>query len=79
MTGQSRGQDFRPVFEYVEKLREEREFSDLKGLIYFTDGDGKFPKKMPDYKTAFVFIEGEEERPPVPAWAIQLVLEADDI
>lgn len=73
------GTDFRPVFEYVEKLREEREFSDLKGLIYFTDGDGKFPKKMPDYKTAFVFIEGEEERPPVPAWAIQLVLEADDI
>ncbi|MBQ2747951.1 MAG: metallopeptidase, partial [Firmicutes bacterium] len=73
------GTDFRPVFEYVEKLREEKEFTDLRGLIYFTDGDGTFPKKMPDYKAAFVFIETEEDRPPVPPWAIQLVLEADDI
>lgn len=73
------GTDFRPVFEYVEKLREDKEFSDLRGLIYFTDGDGTFPKQMPDYKTAFVFVENDEERPPVPPWAIQLVLEADDI
>lgn len=73
------GTDFRPVFEYVEKLREEKEFTDLRGLIYFTDGDGTFPKKMPDYKAAFVFIETEEDGPPVPPWAIQLVLEADDI
>lgn len=33
------GTDFRPVFEEVERMREKREFSDLKALIYFTDGD----------------------------------------
>ena len=30
------GTDFRPAFEYVEELRQNREFTDLKGMIYFT-------------------------------------------
>ena len=32
------GTDFRPVFEYVDELIERREFTNLNGLIYFTDG-----------------------------------------
>ena len=39
------GTDFRPVFEYVNEMIEQREFDDLKGLIYFTDGNGTYPKK----------------------------------
>lgn len=73
------GTDFRPVFEYVEQLRQNREFSNLKGLIYFTDGYGEFPAKKPDYNTAFVFVDDEYNNPDVPPWAIKLILQSDEI
>lgn len=73
------GTDFRPVFEYVDRLRQEKEFSNLKGLIYFTDGYGKFPAKKPDYETAFVFMDDAFNNPNVPPWAIKLVLQKDEI
>lgn len=73
------GTDFRPVFEYVENLRKNKEFINLKGLIYFTDGYGTFPAKKPDYQTAFVFVDDEYNNPDVPAWAIKLVLQKDEI
>lgn len=73
------GTDFRPVFSYVEELRRAKEFRNLKGLIYFTDGYGVFPEKKPDYPTAFVFVNGRYEIPEVPPWAIQLVLEPEEI
>ena len=73
------GTDFRPVFEYVEKLRSEKEFQNLKGLIYFTDGWGEFPTQKPDYNTAFVFVEDELNNPYVPPWAIKLILQKDEI
>ena len=73
------GTDFRPVFEYVEELRKNKEFTNLKGLIYFTDGYGAFPARKPDYDTAFVFIDDDYNNPDVPAWAIKLVLQKDEI
>lgn len=73
------GTDFRPVFEYVERMRQNQEFTNLKGLIYFTDGCGTFPAKKPDYDAAFVFIDDDYNNPDVPAWAIKLVLQKDDI
>lgn len=73
------GTDFRPVFQYVEQLRQNREFTNLKGLIYFTDGYGTFPAKKPDYDTAFVFIDDECNNPDVPPWAIKLILQKDEI
>lgn len=73
------GTDFRPVFSYVEELRQQKEFHNLKGLIYFTDGYGTFPAKKPDYEAAFVFIRDEYDIPEVPPWAIKLVLESGDI
>ena len=73
------GTDFRPVFEYVGNLRQNKEFSNLKGLIYFTDGYGTFPQKKPDYDAAFVFIDDEYNNPDVPPWAIKLVLQKDEI
>ena len=73
------GTDFRPVFSYVDKLIEEKEFTNLKGLIYFTDGFGEFPKKQPDYDVAFIYIDEGYENPQVPVWAMKLVLQPDDI
>lgn len=73
------GTDFRPVFAYVDKLRREKEFQNLKGLIYFTDGCGAFPERKPDYDAAFVFVEDEYNNPNVPPWAIKLVLQKDEV
>ena len=67
------GTDFRPVFEYVENLREKGEFENLKGLIYFTDGYGEYPKKSPDYDVAFAFPkDGDIDDTKVPEWALKL-------
>ncbi len=73
------GTDFRPVFGYVDWLIEKKEFENLKGLVYFTDGFGEFPKKKPDYETAFVFIDDEINNYDVPPWAIKLVLQKEEI
>ncbi len=66
--------DFRPVFAYVEKLREAGEFENLKGLIYFTDGYGIYPERMPDYDTIFAFLEEDENRAPVPPWSMKVIV-----
>ena len=73
------GTDFRPVFDYVDRLLKEGEFSDLKGLIYFTDGLGIYPSSKPAYKTAFVFVESGYNVPDVPVWAMKLVLRPDEL
>ena len=73
------GTDFRPVFRYVDQLIEEKRFRNLKGLIYFTDGYGTFPRHKPPYTTAFLFVEEGYEIPKVPPWAIKLVLQHEDI
>ena len=73
------GTDFRPVFRYVDQLIREKTFRNLKGLIYFTDGYGTFPKHRPPFTTAFVFVEEGYEIPAVPPWAIKLVLQHEDI
>lgn len=73
------GTDFRPVFEKVDELIKNKEFLNLKGLIYFTDGYGVFPERKPNYDTAFVFVKDDYEIPEVPPWAIKLVLEQNDI
>ena len=74
-----RDTDFRPVFEHVDRLREAGVFTQLRGMLYFTDGMGIFPKKRPDYETAFI-LTGE---PPMavsfPPWAIRLVLGEENI
>ncbi len=71
--------DFRPVFEYVDRLAADGEFENLKGLIYFTDGYGIYPAQMPEYDTIFVFLDENEERPELPPWAIGIVLGEEDI
>ncbi len=73
------GTDFRPVFSYVDWLRDQKEFQNLKGLIYFTDGFGTFPAQKPDYDTAFVFVDDGFNNYNVPTWAIKLVLQKEEI
>lgn len=67
--------DFTPVFEYVDELRSRGELKSLKGLIYFTDGYGTYPAKMPDYDVAFVFLDEDDKSPAVPPWAAKVVLD----
>lgn len=70
------GTDFRPVFDYVDELRRKGSLSDLRGLIYFTDGYGFYPKKAPQYETAFVLWKDDAVIPAnVPDWAIKAYLE----
>lgn len=73
------GTDFRPVFYAVDVLLAKKEFTNLKGLIYFTDGYGTFPCQKPPYETAFVFIDDGYKNPEVPPWAIKLILQEDEI
>lgn len=73
------GTDFRPLFEYVNKLVESKEFTDLRGLIYFTDGYGSFPERMPAYDTAFVFVDDNHcSLSRVPDWIIPVILDKDE-
>ena len=73
------GTDFRPVFSYVEELREKGTFDRLKGLLYFTDGYGIFPAKRPDYDVAFLFMKEDYSDVSVPPWAIKLILEPEEM
>ncbi|MCI2056959.1 MAG: VWA-like domain-containing protein [Oscillibacter sp.] len=73
------GTDFRPVFSYVDKLIDSGEFTNLKGLIYFTDGIGTFPAAQPRYDAAFVFVSDDYLEPKVPVWAIKLILKSEEI
>ncbi len=69
------GTDFRPAFAYVQDLINEKQFHNLKGMIYFTDGYGIYPRKRPAWETAFVFMEEDYTDVSVPAWAIKLIVE----
>ncbi len=68
------GTDFRPVFELVDELIRKKEILDLRGLLYFTDGDGVFPVTKPAYDTAFVFLNDAYEKHSIPDWGIRLNL-----
>ncbi len=71
--------DFRPVFDYVEKLQQQGEFENLKGLIYFTDGYGIYPQRMPKYDVIFAFLDEDENRAPVPPRSMKVVLDEDSL
>lgn len=68
------GTDFRPVFRYVKELQEKKELKHLKALIYFTDGDGIYPRERTDYETAFVFLKKTVKMEMVPPWAKKLIV-----
>ncbi len=71
--------DFRPVFDHVAKLQAQGAFTQLRGLVYFTDGMGAYPKKRPPYEAAFVMLKEPPMAVNVPPWAIKLVLTEDEL
>lgn len=76
------GTDFRPALEYVNDMKQKMLFKNLKGVIYFTDGYGEYPKKALDFETVFVFCIDDEyitEDINVPSWAMKLILTKNDI
>lgn len=70
--------DFTPVFELLEKQIQAGEIRSLRGLLYFTDGDGIFPRTAPSFDTAFVFLNQATEKHEIPDWAIRLNLNLPD-
>lgn len=71
--------DFRPVFSHVEELCKAGAFTNLRGLIYFTDGMGIYPTKRPPYDVAFVLIEEPPLEIKMPPWCIKLVLSLPEL
>jgi hypothetical protein len=69
------GTNFQPVFDLVEKLRKGGRLKRLKGLLYFTDGDGVYPRKPTPYETAFVFTSHRALGYSLPKWIVPLCLE----
>ena len=69
------GTDFRPVFHYIEDLQKKGELKELKALLYFTDGRGRYPKYAPSYTAAFIFPRGEDiDDENTPFWALKLYI-----
>ncbi len=61
------GTDFNEALDLATRDRPD-------GLIYFTDGDGIYPEKKPDYETAFVFVKKSEKMDRIPGWAKKLLV-----
>ena len=72
------GTDFRPALQYVESLQKDGSLPDLKGVLYFTDGEGTFPERKPPFEVAFVYVGEEAFRAKVPAWALKVGLSDED-
>lgn len=73
------GTDFRPVFEYVDTLIEKGELRDLQGLVYFTDGQGTFPRRPPCYDAVFAFLDDGYSDPEVPPWAYKVIVPLEGV
>ena len=71
--------DFRPVFAHVEELLRRKQLTELRGLLYFTDGLGTFPEKKPPYDTAFIIHTDDYHEVQVPPWAMHMILTEDEI
>ena len=72
------GTDFRPALRYVERLQKDGCLPDLKGALYFTDGEGTFPECKPPFEVAFVYVGEEAFRAKVPPWALKVVFSDED-
>ena len=64
--------DFRPVFDYVQKLIDDHKLDEMRGLLYFTDGKGTFPAAAPGYDTAFIIHNDSLMDVWVPDWAMKV-------
>ena len=69
------GTDFEPAFRHIKKLKKAGEFRDLRGVLYFTDGCGLYPREEPDYEVYFVMLKNHYDAIDMPGWIHPLVLE----
>lgn len=74
------GTDFTPVFNYADNifdsLTNKKHFN---GIIYFTDGDGKYPEKTPLYKNAFIIHDNGFDKSRLPIWATPFYIDKNDL
>ena len=73
------GTDFRPVFDYAEELLNSDRNKTFNGVIYFTDGDGMYPEKAPEYKNVFFINDNGFDKCKMPVWATPIYMDIDDI
>ena len=69
------GTDFRPVFRYVNEILADGRLKNLKALLYFTDGDGIYPREKPDYEAVFLLTKEPPKEANVPSWATLLYMD----
>ena len=69
------GTDFRPVFRYVNEMITDGRLKNLKALLYFTDGDGIYPREKPDYEAVFLLTKEPPKEANVPSWAKLLYMD----
>ena len=66
------GTDFRPVFKLLEK--DKKDGRKIKGLIYFADGEGTFPKEDAGIKTCFALYGANADKVKTPYFAYRIEL-----
>lgn len=69
------GTDFRPVFRYINEMLADGRLKNLKALLYFTDGDGIYPREKPDYEAVFLLTKEPPKEANVPSWATLLYMD----
>lgn len=69
------GTDFRLVFRYVNEMLADGRLKNLKALLYFTDGDGIYPREKPDYEAVFLLTKEPPKEANVPSWATLLYMD----
>ena len=71
--------DFRPVFDYVQKLIDDHKLDEMRGLLYFSDGKGTFPAAAPGYDVAFIIHNDSLMDVWVPDWAMKVEIPSGEI
>lgn len=75
------GTDFCPVFDYVNKQREDPEGKNFRGLLYLSDGYGDFPDEEPEYPVVFLMPREEDDwgwGDPLPEWVTEVRITEDN-
>lgn len=68
------GTNFTPVFDRVGQMLKAGSIKKLKGLLYFSDGDGVYPQEKPPYETAFIFPDFRFLELKIPAWIVKICI-----
>lgn len=64
------GTEFSPVFDLLKE--EKAKGVKIRGLIYFTDGLGRFPAEIPPFRTCFAIYGDDANKVIVPPYAYRL-------